>query len=163
MKDHKLIQSLFKQSFKISFNPATRALVCSVWLWIAACCSSILFSKHLLCFSIDKCHMSQIPFICGSSSWWPLSFPFWGLSWTFFDSPVSFGFGGEFSGVEVLGCESDVAKFAVGEKLLSVSPTTFPAIFVDVLFLGTALDALIVFDLACPIFRVIRCNTSSQL
>lgn len=131
MKDHKLIQSLFKQSFKISFNPATRALVCSVWLWMAACYSSVLFSRPSLCFSIDKRHMSQIPFIYGSSSWSSLDglflFRFGVCPKPFFDSPVSFGFGGEFSGVEVLGCESDVAKFAVGETLLSVSPTTFPA------------------------------------
>lgn len=44
----------------------------------------------------------------------------------------------------MLGCELDVAKFAIGEMLLFVSPITFPAIFVEVLFLGTALDALII-------------------
>ena len=130
MKDHKLIQSLFKQSFKISFNPATRALVCSVWLQMAACCSSILFSKRSLCFSIDKRHMSQIPFIYGSSSWSPLDglflFRFGVCPRPFFDLPVSFGFGGEFSGVEVLGCESDVAKFALAKRFYPSHPLHFP-------------------------------------
>ena len=65
----------------------------------------------------------------------------------FFDlffSQVSSGFGGELSRVEVLGCESDVSKFTVGETLPSVSPTTFLAISLDLLFPGITLDALIV-------------------
>lgn len=65
----------------------------------------------------------------------------------FFDlffSQVSSGCGGELSRVEVLGCESDVSKFTVGETLPSVSPTTFLAISLDLLFPGITLDALIV-------------------
>ena len=44
----------------------------------------------------------------------------------------------------MLGCESDVSKFTVGETLPSVSPTTFLAISLDLLFPGITLDALIV-------------------
>lgn len=59
-------------------------------------------------------------------------------------SQVSSGCGGELSRVEVLGCESDVSEFTVGETLPSVSPTTFLAISLDFLFPGITLDALIV-------------------
>lgn len=159
MKDHKLIQSLFKQSFKISFNPATRALVCSVWLWMAACCSSILFSKRSLCFSIDKRHMSQIPFIYGSSSWSSLDglflFRFGVCPKPFFDSPVSFGFGGEFSGVEVLGCEPGAVNrtwpsLPLAKRFYLSHPLHFPP-----------LDALIVIRSGLTASRVPNISSNS--
>ena len=78
MKDHKLIQSLFKQSFKISFNPATRALVGSVWLWMAA------FALLLHWQAPHVTNSFHIWIFILILSRWPLSFPFWGLSWTFF-------------------------------------------------------------------------------
>lgn len=64
----------------------------------------------------------------------------------------------------MLGCESDVSKFTVGEMLPSVSPTTFLAISLDFLFPGITLGALIVIrHLPSPIFRIIRCRTCSRL
>lgn len=66
------------------------------------------------------------------------------LFFDLFFSQVSSGCGGELSRVEVPGCESDVSKFTVGETLPSISPTTFPAGSLDLLFPGITLDALIV-------------------
>lgn len=83
-----------------------------------------------------------------------------------FFSQVSSGCGGELSRVEVLGCESDVSKFTVGETLPSVSH--FAPVRLSYSFLGLHLTHWSSFGLdwthlPSAIFRIIRCRTCCRL
>lgn len=127
--------------FILRRNPSTRALApyfsrrirCASPLTSATCHKSVRSCRDL---RLD--HPLMASFFSAQLGFFP------DLFFDLFFSQISSGCGGELSRVEVLGCESDVSKFTVGETLPSVSPTTFPAISLDLLFPRITLDALIV-------------------